>query len=283
MRIGPTDPHLLLQPPIPVCPLGLPLPRRMPPSLRARACTGSHVQPSVSAVSKHGCAPIPPQNTFLARAPRLRAPDCESGGEQQAALCAKLEQTAKDGEVALVLVSRANARALPQFAEATRLAGVSNVLLVAHDSSADGSFGSGSRGGVGAAAAAADAPSRAARDSALPWVSIESVLPAAALSALPPAALKYALLRQVLRAGVSALLLEPSVVLLTDPFRSLYRDSDVEAMAAGWDEPSAYGCACARRQACAAPAPLRPRVLAAPPPPSRCPEWPPGMRRLSCG
>ncbi|KAJ1619643.1 hypothetical protein T492DRAFT_915826 [Pavlovales sp. CCMP2436] len=107
---------------------------------------------------------------------------------------------------------------------------MTNVLVLAYDGN-----------GAGASGSASDAPSRVASDSGLPWIALEAVLPAAAIYSLPAHALRYAALRQVLRAGVSALLLEPTVAIVTDPFKALYRDSDIEAMAAGWDEPSAYG------------------------------------------
>ena len=37
------------------------------------------------------------------------------------------------------------------------------------------------------------------------------------------------------------LLSDVDVIWLQDPFRFLYRDSDVEGMSDGWDEPTAYG------------------------------------------
>jgi hypothetical protein len=166
--------------------------------------SGMHTQPSVDLVGKHGCAPAPAANPFLRRQPTLLPPACDESAEQRA-LCAKLDAVALDGEVALLVVDAHSARALATFQKAALRAGVRNVLVLAAD------------GGAQAAAEAAG----------LAWMALSAALPRAALEALPAHARKYAALRQALRAGVSTLLLEPSVVLVTDPFKVRRRTSRV--------------------------------------------------------
>ena len=41
--------------------------------------------------------------------------------------------------------------------------------------------------------------------------------------------------------GCSVLLSDVDVIWLSDPFTKLYKDSDVEGMSDGWDEPTTYG------------------------------------------
>ena len=53
--------------------------------------------------------------------------------------------------------------------------------------------------------------------------------------------LKFKILVDFLSVGASVLLSDVDVIWLQDPFRFLYRDSDVEGMSDGWDEPTAYG------------------------------------------
>lgn len=192
---------------------------------------GAHVQPSMQAVKAGGCAPLPPKNAFLERSPGRAEQSCDES-DQQRALCEKLSAVGARGEVLLVVLTRANARALPLFAEAAGSAGVRNVLLLAHDESAQPAAD---------AAAAAVLPSQAARESGLPWMALADALPARALEALPEPALRWAALRQALLAGYGVLLLQPSVVLVTNPFAALYRDADLEVASAGWDDPSSFG------------------------------------------
>lgn len=54
-------------------------------------------------------------------------------------------------------------------------------------------------------------------------------------------ALKFGLLAEMLSIGVSVLLSDVDVVVLSDPFVALHRDTDVEGMTDGWDDASAYG------------------------------------------
>ena len=60
-------------------------------------------------------------------------------------------------------------------------------------------------------------------------------------SPLGGGAVKWVCLATALRAGVSALAVDPDTVLLGDLFGALYRDADVEAAPDGWDETSVWG------------------------------------------
>ena len=53
--------------------------------------------------------------------------------------------------------------------------------------------------------------------------------------------LKFKILVDFLSVGASVLLSDVDVIWLQDPFRFLYRDSDVEGMSDGWDDDAAYG------------------------------------------
>ena len=68
-----------------------------------------------------------------------------------------------------------------------------------------------------------------------------SVPPTAAAARLALAHARYAALLGVLAAGIAVLSALPATLLVSDPFAALYRDSDIEAMSAGWDDGSAYG------------------------------------------
>lgn len=54
-------------------------------------------------------------------------------------------------------------------------------------------------------------------------------------------ALKFTILAELLSLGCSVLLTDVDVPIFRDPFHLLVRDSDVENMSDGWDDPSAYG------------------------------------------
>jgi len=53
--------------------------------------------------------------------------------------------------------------------------------------------------------------------------------------------LKFKILVDFLSVGCSVLLSDVDVIWLADPFLYIYRDSDVEGMTDGWDEPTSYG------------------------------------------
>ena len=55
--------------------------------------------------------------------------------------------------------------------------------------------------------------------------------------------LKFKILVDFLSIGCSVLLSDVDVIWLYDPFPMLYKDTDVEGMTDGWDEPTSYGCA----------------------------------------
>uniref|UniRef100_A0A061SDG7 Glycosyltransferase n=1 Tax=Tetraselmis sp. GSL018 TaxID=582737 RepID=A0A061SDG7_9CHLO len=54
-------------------------------------------------------------------------------------------------------------------------------------------------------------------------------------------ALKFGIINEFLSLGWSVLLSDVDVVVVQDPFKHLYRDSDVEGMSDGFDERTAYG------------------------------------------
>ena len=59
--------------------------------------------------------------------------------------------------------------------------------------------------------------------------------------ALERAGLKFQILHELLSVGVSVLLSDVDIVVTSNPFLALYRDTDVEGMSDGWDEKTAFG------------------------------------------
>ena len=53
--------------------------------------------------------------------------------------------------------------------------------------------------------------------------------------------MKFGILKRFLDLGYSVLLSDVDIAILQDPFKFLYRDSDVEGMTDGFDERTAYG------------------------------------------
>jgi len=53
--------------------------------------------------------------------------------------------------------------------------------------------------------------------------------------------LKFQILHELLSVGVSVLLSDVDIVVTSNPFLALYRDTDVEGMSDGWDDNTAYG------------------------------------------
>ena len=53
--------------------------------------------------------------------------------------------------------------------------------------------------------------------------------------------MKFKILVDFLSIGCSVLLSDVDVIWLANPFNFLYRDTDVEGMTDGWDEPTSYG------------------------------------------
>lgn len=59
--------------------------------------------------------------------------------------------------------------------------------------------------------------------------------------ALQKATLKWYTIHSILRDGHGVVFIDPSVVLMDDPSKYFYRDSDLESASDGWDDQSAYG------------------------------------------
>jgi arabinosyltransferase len=55
------------------------------------------------------------------------------------------------------------------------------------------------------------------------------------------AGLKFQILQEFLLLGYAVLLSDVDIVTIQNPFDHLVRDSDVEGMTDGWDNPKAYG------------------------------------------
>lgn len=55
------------------------------------------------------------------------------------------------------------------------------------------------------------------------------------------AGLKFQILQEFLQLGYAVLLSDVDIVTISNPFNHLVRDSDVEGMSDGWDDPKAYG------------------------------------------
>ncbi|KAL1519284.1 hypothetical protein AB1Y20_022813 [Prymnesium parvum] len=130
-------------------------------------------------------------------------------------LCAAVRRVALRREV-LVAVCDSNVQPqLQVFVEATRKAAVSNLLVIALDQRlADWCDGHG-----------------VAR-----WLRQDSARGSHKISAQ-----KFKFIGTILSVGASVLVSDIDVVYIQDPFRFLYRDSDVEGTTDGWDAATAYG------------------------------------------
>jgi outer membrane biosynthesis protein TonB/rRNA-processing protein FCF1 len=77
---------------------------------------------------------------------------------------------------------------------------------------------------------------KAARDAG-----VATVIRKSQKTPLSKAALKWYAIHAVLRDGHGVVFVDPRVVLLDDPSKFFYRDSDLESASDGWDDASAYG------------------------------------------
>ena len=187
--------------------------------------SGANTQAASAATASGGCAPKPSKHGVTVGLHRLPAAlpcvDADLCAAARKAAGCSAEQCGAGAELLLVVGAAADAPALTFMLKSAARAGVSRkVLVVATD----------------AALAAALRQSGAVGDATV----VERPADGGG-GALALAHARYAALLGVLAAGIAVLSALPATLLVSDPFAALYRDSDIEAMSAGWDDGSAYG------------------------------------------
>jgi hypothetical protein len=181
-------------------------------------------------VLSHGCQARPPEpgaaaprplNDILKPTDTFPDPKACALDENMQALCGLLRVAAIEREV-LACVSNKNIFAmLSTFLVGVARANISNAVVVALDDPT-----------------AAFARSKGAHTYVRKLVARGGSTDNHATSGL-----KFAVIYEFLSAGCSVLLSDVDVLWVQNPFTlpSLYRDSDVEGMTDGWDDPTAYG------------------------------------------
>ena len=188
--------------------------------------SGANTQAASAATASGGCAPKPSKHGVTVGLHRLPAAlpcvDADLCAAARKAAGCSAEQCGAGAELLLVVGAAADAPFARTFMlKSAARAGVSRKVLV---------VATGRRARRGAEAAAPSATRR--------W---SSERPTAAAARSRSRTRRYAALLGVLAAGIAVLSALPATLLVSDPFAALYRDSDIEAMSAGWDDGSAYG------------------------------------------
>jgi hypothetical protein len=199
---------------------------------------------------KQGCGPLPSLHSVSVPLHLLPRAECEIND----ALCSACRAAAKRSpagreEVMLIVAVASEATALKLLLSSAKRAGMTNLVIAAADPALGAALGdtggvpvvdgsgqlpaAGDTGGVGGMAAGDTAGGLGA--SAGDTGGMPVAHPAAV------AQLRWLLVRRLLGYGIAIFSASAATLLISDPFRFLYRDADVEAMSLGWDDPSAYG------------------------------------------
>eukprot|EP00854_Cymbomonas_tetramitiformis_P005086 gene5086-6190_t len=134
--------------------------------------------------------------------------------DQSAELCAVLKEVAIDREV-LVAVANSHAPGLDGFIKSIQELSVTNFLVVALD----------------------EALVERLKARNVPYYFRKNH----AQGNHAVSAEKFGIVREFVEVGCSVLLTDTDVVYLQNPFKYLYRDTDIEGMSDGWDRDSAHG------------------------------------------
>ena len=191
--------------------------------------SGSNTRDATAALAKSGCAPQPSKHglsTSLHMRPRSTCPDalCKA-----ARAVASTSSGAKAPELVLVVASSSQLAEVRLLLQSTKRASIGNLLLVVPDEATHEEVGE----------AAPPLASDGGSDGAgLTYVMAELQ---EATNPRDAAVARYRLISRLLADGFGVLTAAPSTVFLSNPFASLYRDADIEAMSSGWDDGSAYG------------------------------------------
>ena len=181
-------------------------------------------------VLSHGCGVRPRDegsaspralNELVGPTDEFPRPSACAADENMVALCSLLKVAAKDREV-LAAVSNKNIHAmLSTFLVGVARAKITNALVVALD----------------------DETARFARSKGAHTYVRKLVSRTGSTDNHATSGLKFQIIHEFISAGCAVLLSDVDVVWLQNPFTlpSLYRDSDVEGMTDGWDDPTAYG------------------------------------------
>ena len=179
-------------------------------------------------VLRQGCAKVPiaadspparPLNWVVPKSepewPKREA--CESLGVQ--GLCTVLKSVAREREVLAAVSNKNIFHMLQLFVNGIKAANISNAMVVSLD----------------------DATEAWCKDRSVPTYKKKLVSRTGSTDNHATSGLKFKILVDFLSVGASVLLSDVDVIWLADPFGFLYKDTDVEGMTDGWDEPTSYG------------------------------------------
>ena len=201
--------------------------------------SGGDTRQASEAVSGHGCEPIKSAHGLNIALHVVSPSPCAAGdalcelataaagkhGSPPLSVNAPLARTPPPPpEIILVIGGAGDVGRLRLLLSSARAAMVRNIVLVATDDDLIPSLG-------------ADAPAESIRAAELGPLSAH----AGGAGEMPRTLLKWRLVEALLGYGVGVMYLDAATVMLRDPFKSIYRDADIETMSLGWDDPSAYG------------------------------------------
>jgi hypothetical protein len=179
-------------------------------------------------VLRQGCAKVsPPEGSPPSRPLNYVVPQestewpkpeaCESLGVQ--GLCSVLKTVHRQREVLAAVSNKNIFHMLQLFVNGIKAANVSNAMVVSLD----------------------DATESWCHDRSVPTYKKKLVSRTGSTDNHATSGLKFKILVDFLSVGASVLLSDVDVIWLADPFPYLYKDTDVEGMTDGWDEPTSYG------------------------------------------
>ena len=138
--------------------------------------------------------------------------NCGGGRE---ALCAVVREVAIDREVMATLANGAVVQQVAVLHASVAKSGIKNFLVIALD----------------------ERMKRFCVEQGIPYF----FSPNTAQGNHKVSAEKFGIIKNFIAVGCSVLLTDTDVVYMQDPFRALYRDSDIESMSDGWDNHTAFG------------------------------------------
>mmetsp|Transcript_13323 Transcript_13323/g.36394 ORF Transcript_13323/g.36394 Transcript_13323/m.36394 type:complete len:619 (+) Transcript_13323:44-1900(+) len=173
------------------------------------------------AVLNQGCPVLPSIHGVGVNLHYLAVAECKSGDALCAAARRVAQRTNGREEILFVVAELSDTEALRLMLASAAHAGVTNIVVGAADAGLSDALGD---------------------TGTIPVIDVSALLPAHSDNPTARVAeMRWLLLRGLLEAGLAVFVSSASTLFISNPFASLYRDADIEAMSLGWDDPSAYG------------------------------------------
>ena len=198
--------------------------------------SGANTRDASQALVKSGCAPQKSKHGLSIQLHTRSRTPCAAGD----ALCAAAALVAREGpaggipELVVVSGGEAEAEEMRLLLQSTKRTGIKALLLVLTSQAAATALGA----DLPPPAAGSGADATEAAGGGPRSIVLGSDAPAHPLGQRIG---KFELVGRLLSQGFGVLYAAPPTLFLRDPFASLYRDADIEAMTLGWDDGSAYG------------------------------------------